>query len=100
MMAIHPDLVKIEHASDESGADMNRLKLNNVYTGIWWYAKHPNHYSGDAKDANATLGEIILEQRIGQLAEVIKAVKADNSALRLQNEFFKESLSPLETQVK
>ena len=100
MLATNPDLVKLEHANDESGADMNRLQLNNAYTGIWWYAKYPNHYAGDAKDANAALGEISLEQRVGQLAEVIRAIKADNVTLRLQEDFFRESLSPLETKAK
>ena len=100
MMVIKPDLVKFNRATNESGADMNRLQLNNAYTGIWWYAKYPNHYAGDAKDANAALGEIVLEQRAKQLAEVIKAVKADQATLRLQGEFFKESLSPVETKVK
>ena len=100
MLAISPNLVKPERATNESGADMNRLQLDNVYTGIWWYAKYPNHYAGDAKDANTTLGEISLENHAGQLAEAIKAVKADKVTLRLQEEFFKESLSPLETKVK
>ena len=100
MLAVNPDLVKLNRATSESGADMNRLQLNNAFTGIWWYAKYPNHYAGDAKDANAALGEISLEYRAKQLAEVIKAIKADNATLRLQNEFFKESLSPIETKVK
>ena len=89
VMAIRPDRVKPDHASDESGADRNRLTLANAYTGIWWYAKYPNHYAGDAKDANAALGEIIVNQRVGQFAELIKAVKADSTTLRLQDEFFK-----------
>jgi creatinine amidohydrolase len=100
MMAIHPDLVKADRANNEPGVDMNRLQLNNVYTGIWWYSKYPNHYAGDAKDANAALGEVSLEQRVNQLSEVIKAVKADTVTLRLQNEFFKESLLPIGTEVK
>ena len=100
MMVVRPDLVKPEHASDESGADMNRLQLRNAYTGIWWYAKYPNHYAGDAKDANAALGEVSLEQRVTQLAGVIKAIKEDTATLRLQNEFYKESMSPIETKVK
>ena len=100
MMAIHPDLVKADRATNEPGVDMNRLQLNNVYTGIWWYSKYPNHYAGDAKDANAALGEVSLEQRVKQLSEVIKAVKADQATLPLQNEFFRESLSPIETKIK
>jgi hypothetical protein len=31
---------------------------------------------------------------------VIKAIKADNMTIRLQNEFFKESQHPLETTIK
>ena len=97
MMAIHPDLVKANRATNELGVDMNRLRLNNVYTGIWWYSRYPNHYAGDAKDADVALGEVILEQRVKQLSEVIKAVKADTVTLRLQDEFFQKSLSPIET---
>ena len=100
MMAIRPDIVKPDRAITESGDDMNRLKIDNVYTGIWWYAKYPNHYAGDAKDANAALGEIALKQRAEQLAEVVKAVKADTITIQLQNEFFKEGSSPIETKVK
>jgi len=100
VLAIRPDLVKLQTATDQSGADLNRLQLDNLYTGIWWYAKYPNHYAGDAKDATAALGEVSSVQRIAQLATVIKTVKNDNTTIRLQNEFFKESLNPLETKVK
>ncbi|MDR0231168.1 MAG: creatininase family protein [Dysgonamonadaceae bacterium] len=100
VMVAKPDLVKLDRVTNESGVDMNRLQLNNVYTGIWWYAKYPNHYAGDAKDANVELGEVAMEQRVNQLAEVIKAVKADNVTLRLQEEFFKESSSPIDTKVR
>ena len=97
MLVVNPDLVKLDRTTNESGVNMNRLQLNNVFTGIGWYAKYPNHYAGDAKGANAALGEVSLEHRIKQLTEVIKAIKADHTTLQLQNEFFKESLSPLET---
>ena len=40
----HPDLVRMDRASSESGVDRNRLDLpTGVYTGIWWYAKYPEH---------------------------------------------------------
>ena len=100
MMTIKPDVVKIELASAESGEYMHRLQLRNAYTGIWWYAAYPNHYAGDAKDSNAELGEVSIEQCAAQLAGVIRAIKDDTATLHLQNEFFKESLSPLETTVK
>jgi creatinine amidohydrolase len=100
MMAVRTDIVKPDRATNESGVDMNRLQLNNAYTGIWWYAKYPNHYAGEAKNANVALGEVVIEQQVKQLTEVIKAIKADQATLRLQNEFFKESSAPIETKVK
>jgi len=100
VMAIRPDLVKLDQATTESGKDLNRLQLKNVYTGIWWYAKYPNHYAGDAKDAHQEMGEVSLKQRGEQLAEVVKMVKEDHTTLRLQNEFFEETSSPLNTVVR
>src|SRR5215475_2076175 len=48
MMAALPNLAHVDRANQESGADLRRLKLpKDVYTGIWWYARFPNHYSGD-----------------------------------------------------
>src|SRR5450432_1776927 len=47
MLVARPDLVHMDRADSESGADQNRLNLpGSVYTGIWWYAKFPDHYSG------------------------------------------------------
>lgn len=100
VIAIRPDLVRLDQATTESGKDLDRLQLKNVYTGIWWYAKYPNHYAGDAKDAHKELGEVSLEQRGDQLAEVVKMVKDDQITIRLQNDFFKESASPLDTVVR
>ena len=102
VMAVRPDLVKMERVSDESGSDLGRLQHlpPALYTGVWWYARYPNHYAGDAKDATPELGEIIIEGRSQQLSEVIKAVKADQTTLRVQNEFFRESQSPIETKAK
>jgi len=101
VMAIRPDLVKIERATNESGDNQHRQKLpSNVFTGISWYAQYPNHYAGDAKDANKELGEISVEGRAQQLIEIIKAVKADQATIPLQNEFYKESQSPLDTSPK
>jgi len=102
MMAIHPDLVKLERATSESGVDQKQLQQlpNSVSTGIRWYSQFPNHYAGDAKDANTTIGEISIEDRSRQLIELIKAVKADQATIRLQNEFFKDSQSPLNTKAR
>ena len=48
MMIARPDLVHQDRAASESGADQKRADLpDDVYAGIWWYARFPNHYSGN-----------------------------------------------------
>jgi creatinine amidohydrolase len=94
MLAIRPELIKMERANSESGEDLNRLPLYKGFpglqTGIWWYAQFPNHYAGDAKDANVEIGELSLEARSRSLTALIKAVKADQNTIRLQNKYFKD----------
>ena len=102
MMAVRPDLVKIERATAESGANRNQLQHlpSSLFTGIGWYAQYPNHYAGDGKDANATIGELAIDGRSQTLSEIIKAVKDDQATIRLQNVFFKDSKKPLDTKAK
>jgi creatinine amidohydrolase len=98
MMISNPDLVHLDRATSESGADQKRVNLpEDVYTGIWWYARFPNHYSGDGSPANKELGEFEMKAWIAAIVEAIRAVKADDQSLKLQNEFFEKSAHPLET---
>jgi len=93
-----PGLVHLDRAREESGADQARLKLpDGVYTGIWWYASFPNHYSGDASLASKELGEYDTRSEVGAIANVIRAVKADGESLKLQQQFFHDSARPLAT---
>ncbi|MGA2481497.1 MAG: creatininase family protein [Candidatus Acidiferrales bacterium] len=94
-----PDLVKIEQAKSQSGADEKRLKLpTSLYTGIWWYARFLNHYSGDGSAATKELGAWDAANWVTNIVEAIRAVKTDQESLKLQNEFYQKSLHPLETQ--
>jgi creatinine amidohydrolase len=88
LLYLRPDLVKMDSASIESGANQNRLHIPNVYTAIWWYADFPNHYAGDASKATPELGKLVTEHIIGQLVTALKDVKADTKTLALQQEFF------------
>jgi creatinine amidohydrolase len=98
MLIARPDLVHMDRADNQSGADQNHLKLPaSVYTGIWWYAKFPEHYSGVGSAANQPLGEFDQKEWSRQIVEAIKAVKADQEALKLQNEFFEKTQHPLDT---
>ena len=98
VLVTHPDLVHMDRAGSESGADQQRVKLpENVYTGIWWYARFPNHYSGDGTTATKEEGEADIRNWIDAVVRAIKAVKADDESLKLQNEFYEKSAHPLET---
>jgi creatinine amidohydrolase len=93
-----PDLVHMDRAASESGADQNRLDLpTGVYTGIWWYAKYPHHYAGEGAVATKELGEFDVKAAIANIANAIRAIKADQNGPRLQREFFEGAKRPLET---
>jgi len=97
-MVTHPDLVHLDRANSESGADQQHLKLPpNVDTGIWWYAHFPDHYSGDGGSAYQALGEFDMKAWIDDIAQAVRAVKADEDAPRLQREFFEKTRHPLDT---
>jgi len=99
MMIARPDLVHQDRASNESGADQKRSKLpEDVYTGIWWYTRFPNHYSGDGSIANKELGKYQMDWWIASVVKAIKAVKGDDVSLKMQNEFYEKSTHPLDTQ--
>lgn len=98
MMIARPDTVHMDRANQESGADENRQKLPpDVYTGIWWYARFPNHYSGDGSLATKEIGQSQMNWWVKSLVDVIKSVKADDESLKLQNQFYEESKHPLDT---
>jgi creatinine amidohydrolase len=98
-MIARPDLVHLDRAKLESGADQGRLKglPEGLYTGIWWYARFPNHYAGDGAVASRELGDFEAKTWIATIVQAIKAVKADSESLRLQNQFYEQSKHPLET---
>lgn len=99
MLAHRPELVKLDRAKSQSGEDLQRLNsLSNAYTAIWWYSKYPNHYAGDGSYGTAEMGNLIMDNQVGQLAEMIRSVKADHKTIELQNQFYKDSKKPLKTE--
>jgi len=97
IMSHRPDLVYPDRAGLQSGEDLNRLDLPYAYTGIWWYAKYPNHYAGDGQYASKELGDLIIDTEASQLAVMIKTLKSDKTVIELQNEFYEKSANPLGT---
>jgi creatinine amidohydrolase len=98
VMISRPDLVHMDRAKQESGADLNRLDLPpGLYTGIWWYAKFPEHYAGDGSVATTELGAFDMKAWSDGIANAIRAVKADRESLKLQGEFNEKTRNPVDT---
>jgi len=98
MMVVRPDLLHPDRAASESGADQHRLNLpEGVYTGIWWYARFPDHYAGDGSVATRELGEYQMKWWVDSIGKVIAAIKADDVSFKLQEEFYEKSTHPLDT---
>ncbi|MCX6334435.1 MAG: creatininase family protein [Bacteroidia bacterium] len=96
MYVIRPDLVHPEATKTQSGEDQARLKqLPYAFTGIWWYAKFPNHYAGDGSRYSKELGKLLIRSDASQLAELIRYLKSDNSINALQEEFSKRAQNPV-----
>jgi creatinine amidohydrolase len=101
ILAHRPELARLDQAKDQSGADQGRLSgLTDAYTAIWWYARFPNHYAGDASGANRELGDLVLDLKAEELAKMLRSVKADTKTLELQKRFFDEAEAPRATPQK
>jgi len=95
MSFINPSLVDQAALKNESGLDQNRLSILPFgYTGIWWYAKFPNHFASDINTPNKRLGELLVTSDANQLTELIKFLKTNNTIQQLQEEFFKKAQNP------
>ncbi|HYO63356.1 MAG TPA: creatininase family protein [Pyrinomonadaceae bacterium] len=95
LLALRPDLVQMERAAQESGADEKRLPpLPGLYTAIWWYARFPNHYAGEGAKATRELGQAITDHRVSALVKALRAVKADDQTPRIQKEYFDRIKKP------
>ena len=98
ILAVRPDLVLMDKIpDDDEGKALGRLQALRevgVQTGIWWYADHPTHYQGDARTANAEVGDRLFDACAEELVKAVRAIKADTEATRLQAEFYAGSAAP------
>ena len=88
LLYYRPDLMRMDRAADQSGADQKRSSLPNLYTPIWWYSSFPNHYAGQGAVATKEFGKFITDHEIASFVKALKVVKADTKTLQLQNEFY------------
>jgi creatinine amidohydrolase len=97
MYYINSQLVDMDALKNESGADQDKLAgLPYGYTGIWWYAKFPNHFASDINTPNKRLGELLINSDADQLSELIRYLKTDSSIRQLQDQFFQKTSNPSE----
>ena len=89
LLYLRPDLVQLDRAANESGANQKRLpEIPDIYNGIWWYAAYPHHYAGKGGAATSELGELIVEHRVNSIARALEAVKTNTATLELQDQYF------------
>ena len=98
MLQARPTLVdRSQVPTYDEGKALNRLQAleeAGVRTGMWWYARYPTHYAGNATSASTEAGEHLLEQMAQHVVRAVRAIKADKETPRLQNEFYTASLGP------
>jgi creatinine amidohydrolase len=98
MLQARPDLVNLSHVpAQDEGQSLQRLQAleeAGVRTSIWWYARYPTHYAGNAHPSTTEAGNDLLERMAQHVARAVRAIKADTETQRLQNEFYAASLAP------
>ncbi len=93
MLAIRPDLVKMDRAKDQDGSDQRRqADLPNLWTSVSWYSRFPNHYAGVGAAASVEEGKFLIEHSTAALVKVIKEVKDDQITPKIQQENYNRQL--------
>lgn len=94
MMSFMGEHVHGDRIPREPGEPLGRTKnVPGAFAGIWWYGSHPEHYAGDARPASAEKGQVLMDLLAESLADFVRAVKADNVAPALEDEFFRREES-------
>lgn len=91
LLYLRPELVQLDRATSESGADQERLKeIPNIYRGIWWYASFPHHYAGKGETGTKEVGKLVTDHAVNSIVAALKAIKQDTTTLELQNKYFED----------
>lgn len=90
ILSIAPEAVRMDQQRfPEPILPQRRLeKIKGVKTGTWWYDMYPEHVSGTPSAATAEKGSRLIEAAAKDLARRIRAVKEDDVAPALQQEFY------------
>ena len=90
MMAITPDAVKMEYQrfDEPVGPKVDLSHLDGVHSGLRWYAMYPEQIVGSPSKATAEKGRKAYEVSVSDVADRLKAIKADTVVPALQKEFY------------
>lgn len=97
MCYIDEHLVRMEQVPARPFPSLQRnAKLQQVgaYTQIDWYAMYPHMYVGDAHQATAEKGKVLVEGAVDQLVALLRAVKDDTVTPGLVQEFIERKQRP------
>jgi len=90
IMYLRPDLVHMDaqdSAESRSQGRLSDLRKMNVFSGFNWYSEYPYHFAGDPGPASPQLGKLLFDFMCENLAEIIRAVKADDVSQKMMAEF-------------
>jgi creatinine amidohydrolase len=89
IMAIRPDLVKMDRVIPEEFTAQEKLKhLKDTVTAMNWYADYPTHFAGDPSRASEAVGQRMLELVVDKVAGIVKVIKEDQVTAELLEEFY------------
>ena len=88
MLHIRPELVDMDKAKEVNEPPQDRLDhLPNTYTPMDWFSRQPDLTRGTPGYSTAEKGKIFWEQQVQALTGMVKAVKQDEKAKQLYDEF-------------
>ena len=87
MLHIRPDLVRMEEADVDLPPQDRLDHLPNTYTPIDWFSRQPELGRGTPGLATADKGRAFWEQQVSALADLVRAIKRDETAQQLYDEF-------------
>ena len=99
-VALHlfPQCVKLEmmlpHEYSLPDPRSNEMSKAGLKVPTQWFAAHPHHHGGDGSNVSAEQGKSICEEVAQDIAEYVRAVKADNTTLEIYREFREKTGNP------
>lgn len=91
MLVVQPETVHMDQVGKD-GHRRGRMKEfeGKLSTAVGWYANFPTHYAGQGEYGSQRKGQALIEDAAKRLAAAIRLVKTNDTAARLQAEFFSQ----------